>query len=309
MKTLLLIVVCATAATVSQARADPSGAEAQFKVGQVLASDDFRDSNAQWTSELEKGGKVEIHEGSMEIDVPAGCTVWFKPKLQGPILIEYDATVISAGGPNDRVSDLNCFWMATDARSPSQGIFDVPRSGKFADYNPLRCYYVGLGGNTNTTTRFRRYIGSKDDRPLLPEHDLSDKQFMLQPNVRQTIQLVACENLIQYWRDGRKIFELNDAHPYTSGWFAIRTTKNHMTVQHFRVLRLLPAATTTAPATAPATARAAAIRSGPEYYGTRQSPRNRADGIVSIQTDPEQLLLQVRAGNYRFAVQARQDSQ
>jgi Domain of unknown function (DUF6250) len=30
---------------------------------------------------------------------------------------EYQAAAVSAGGPNDRVSDLNCFWMATDRHS------------------------------------------------------------------------------------------------------------------------------------------------------------------------------------------------
>ena len=134
--------------------------------------------------------------------------------------------------------------MASDARSSSNGVLDVSRSGKFADYNQLRCYYVGLGGNTNTTTRFRRYIGSKDDRPLLPEHDLSDPQFLLKPNVTQKIQLVAFGSLIQYWRNGKKLFELNDAQPYTRGWFALRTTKNHMAVQNFRVLRLMASGST-----------------------------------------------------------------
>ena len=95
---------------------------------------------------------------AMEIDVPAGCTVWLKQRLDGPVMIEYEATVLRAGGANDRVSDLNCFWMARDSRSPDD-LFATPRSGKFADYNPLKCYYVGLGGNTNTTTRFRRYVG------------------------------------------------------------------------------------------------------------------------------------------------------
>jgi hypothetical protein len=31
-----------------------------------------------------------------------------------------------------------------------------------------------------------------------------------------------------------------DAHPYTRGWFAIRTTQNHMQVRHLRILRLIP---------------------------------------------------------------------
>ncbi len=129
--------------------------------------------------------------------------------------------------------------MAQDARSPGQ-LFATKRTGKFEDYNQLLCYYVGQGGNTNTTTRFRRYIGSVDTRPLLPENDLRAPEFLLQPNVKQKIQLVACGGLIQYYRDGRKIFELVDAAPHTQGWFAFRTTQNHMVVENFVVRRLVP---------------------------------------------------------------------
>ena len=46
-------------------------------------------------------------------------------------------------------------------------MFAQARSGAFADYNDLLTYYVGLGGNRNTTTRFRRYIGDPVLRPLL----------------------------------------------------------------------------------------------------------------------------------------------
>ena len=111
---------------------------------------------------------------ALVIDVPAGCTVWFKPQLTSPLMIEYEATVISSGGANDRASDLNCFWMARDSRSPDN-LFATARSGKFSDYDRLFTYYVGLGGNTNTTTRFRRYIGQQDNRPLLRQNDLRDK--------------------------------------------------------------------------------------------------------------------------------------
>src|SRR5581483_7403466 len=109
------------------------------------------------------------------------------------------------GGPNDRVSDLNAFWMATDSRSPKD-LFATKRSGKFADYNQLRTYYVGQGGNSNTTTRFRRYIGDAVERPLLAEHDLRSRDVLLEPNVWQSIRLVAMGSRIQYYRDGRLIF-------------------------------------------------------------------------------------------------------
>src|SRR5258708_16185823 len=149
--------------------------------GTILYSDDFQQGTEQWVAELEQGGKVAAERGELNIEVPSGCTVWFKPRLEGPVLIEYEVTVIGAGGRSDRVSDLNCFWMANDVRSPDD-IFGVKRSGKFSDYDELTCYYVGLGGNGNFTTRFRRYIGQKGNRPILPEHDLSDKEFMIRPN-------------------------------------------------------------------------------------------------------------------------------
>jgi len=201
-----------------------------------LFSDDFADLS-NWSVELQNGGTVEARDGKLIIDCPAGCTVWFKKPLDSPVQIEYEATVIAAGGKNDRVSDFNCFWMASDARSPDD-FFATHRSGKFEDYNQLRCYYVGLGGNGNTTTRFRRYIGDKELRPLLAEHDLRDKAMMISPNAMQTIRLVADGKLIQYWRDDRKIFELHDPEPYKSGYFGIRTTQNHMEIRHFRVYRL-----------------------------------------------------------------------
>ena len=233
------LIVCGllvvTLAAWSQGVRDP-----RFRAGKLLFSDDFAHGLGAWRVEMEQPGKVTVKDGVLNIDVPAGVTVWFRQELEGPVMIQYQATVISAGGPNDRVSDLNSFWMATDPAAPDD-IFAHPRSGKFAGYNSLRMYYVGLGGNGNTTTRFRRYIGDLVERPLLPENDLSvakHPDLGLVPNKTQTVTLVADGALIQYWRDGQKIFEITDPAPYTKGWFGIRTTKNHMQVRNFRVLRL-----------------------------------------------------------------------
>jgi hypothetical protein len=221
--------------------AQPAPPDPHYRSGPLLYLDDFRNLN-QWRIELEKPGAVTAHDGILDIDVPAGVTVWFRHKLEGPVMITYEATVISAGGANDRVSDLNSFWMATDPSSRNN-LFAHPRSGKFADYNPLRMYYVGFGGNGNTTTRFRRYIGDAVERPLLPENDLAVAQHPelgITANRQQTVTLIADGSLIQYWRDGKKIFEMNDREPYTHGWFGIRTTKNHMQVRNVRVLQLEP---------------------------------------------------------------------
>jgi hypothetical protein len=198
-----------------------------------IFTDEFHHGLSHWTAEVEKPGKIEARNGVLTIDVPAGCTLWFRPELNTGITIEYEARMIQAGGPNDRVSDLNAFWMATDARSPND-LFATKRSGKFEDYNQLRAYYVGQGGNSNTTTRFRRYIGDAELRPLLPEHDLSTQDVLLQPNVWQLIQLEARGNRIRYSRDRHLIFDFTDPKPYTKGRFGFRTTQSHIEIRNFR---------------------------------------------------------------------------
>ena len=182
-------------------------------------------------------GTVTVRDGALVIDDNAGCTVWLHEKLTAPVVITYEATVVARGGPNDRVSDLNCFWMARDARSPGK-LFATLRSGRFADYNQLRAYYVGQGGNANTTTRFRRYIGDSGVRPLLPEHDLDSAEVLLKANVTQKILLVANRGRVQYYRDGGLIFDYRDSEPYSRGYFGLRTTFSHLELRHFRVYRL-----------------------------------------------------------------------
>ncbi|HEX8341923.1 MAG TPA: DUF6250 domain-containing protein, partial [Tepidisphaeraceae bacterium] len=223
--------------------------DARYRIGPQLHADDFATTDA-FVAEVEGAtggnGRVAAENGALVIDVPAGATVWFRPVLEGPLMIEYDVTAISAGGANDRVSDVNCFWMASDTRSPGD-LLALRRSGKFVDYNPLRCYYVGLGGNGNTTTRFRRYVGDPIVRPLLPEHDLSSPDTLLRPNVTQRIRLVAAGRLVQFYRDDRKLFELIDAEPYTRGHFGFRTVTSHLRIERLRVHRLVPDQTFASP--------------------------------------------------------------
>jgi hypothetical protein len=236
---LALIPVLLHAQGVGNGPAVALSPDARFSVGEILFQDDFRSGLDQWVSELEKPGKIAAANGTLNVDVPAGCTLWFKPLLSGPVMIEYQATVISAGGPNDRVSDLNCFWMAQDKRSP-QDFFAIHRDGSFRDYDQLLCYYVGLGGNENTTTRFRRYIGEKNNRPLLPENDLRAAADLIRPNVTQTLRAVACGSLIQFYRDDQRLFQLNDPAPYTAGQFALRTVDSHIRFSGLRIYRLHP---------------------------------------------------------------------
>ena len=204
--------------------------------GKLLFKDDFNDL-ANWHVEAEKPGRITAANGVLDIDVPAGVTLWFERYLEGPLVIEFEATAVAEGGPNDQVSDLNVFWMANnpDGRQP---VFAHARSGAFADYNNLLTYYVGLGGNRNSTTRFRRYIGDPVLRPLLPEHDLSAAAAMLAPNRKQTITLIADGSRVEYRRDGETLFVVDDPAPYTRGWFALRTTYSHLRIRSLRIHRL-----------------------------------------------------------------------
>jgi Domain of unknown function (DUF6250) len=231
---LLLILTCAPLlrAVPTTIPSDP-----RFTITEQVDADYFTRGLDRWITELEKSGNITARDGTLDIDVPAGASIWFKTKLTGPLMIQYDVTPIVNGGPDDRLSDVNCFWMATDARNKDD-FFAVPRTGKFADYNQLLTYYVGLGGNTNRTTRFRRYVGDTIDRPLLPQNDLRDPADLLKPNQEMLIQLIAADHLIQFYRDGKKLFEMDDPQPYTAGYFAFRTTKSHLRVRDFAVYRL-----------------------------------------------------------------------
>ena len=199
---------------------------------QVALTSDLR----HWQVEQMPGGSVTSQDDALVIEDAAGCTVWFREKLMAPVEITYDITPVSKGGPHDRVSDVNCFWMAND---PKSAAMPAGRTGKFSDYDSLLTYYVGMGGNTNSTTRFRRYDGTTA-RPLLPEHDLSDKKFLLEANRTYRIRLVARDGVAEYWRDGEKLFSFRDPAPLTSGWFAFRTVHSHLVIRNFRVTRPAP---------------------------------------------------------------------
>jgi hypothetical protein len=212
-------------AAVSTASAQPARARRR-----LIADDDFRHGTRKWFAELEKGGTVEAKHGRLDIAVPGGATVWFGQPLAGPYEITYTATAVSAGGVNDRVSDLNTFWNARDSRSPGD-IFATDRAGLFEEYDYLTTYYVGFGGNSNTTTRMRRYIGEPGNRPLLFDRT----EPLLVANHPYRVRIVSEGGRNQYWSDEQLIFGHRDPAPYADGWFALRTVASHLTIRDFRV--------------------------------------------------------------------------
>jgi hypothetical protein len=142
---------------------------------------------------------------------------------------------VSAGGPNDRVSDLNNFWNAVDVRSPDD-LFATPRGGALAEYDHLTTYYVGYGANGNTTTRMRRYVGEAGVRPLLYDYT----EPLLVADRPHHVRIVSDGSTVQWWSNGRLVFDHSDQEPYTGGHFAFRTVWCHFRVSDFRVWRLRP---------------------------------------------------------------------
>lgn len=174
----------------------------------------------------------------MTVTAPGGATIWFTPELQALVEITYTITAVDKGGPHDRVSDLNQFWMARDPGGrdlldPAQA-----RTGVFGEYDTLELYYVGVGGHNNTHTRFRRYVGEKGNRPLLPEHDLTDPRFLIEGNRPYRIRIVAEAHRQRFFRDGDLLFDVADDEAYVQGHFGLRTVRNHLVLEDFVVRSL-----------------------------------------------------------------------
>ena len=199
---------------------------------------DVLNSSENWVVEQQPKGLATFENNKLEIIDAKGCSIWFKNKLEGNIKIEYDVTIIDEGGKYDRVSDMNCLWMANDPKNPNDFFkASKERAGHFPNYHHFTAYYVGYGGHHNTKTRFRRYNGNVD-RPLLTEHDLSDKKYMITANKKMRIEIVVKDNFTSYSRDGEIIYKVTDNNLYKSGYFGFRTVNNHMLIENFKVSKI-----------------------------------------------------------------------
>lgn len=146
--------------------------------------------------------------------------------------------MVMKGGKYDRLSDLNCFWGAVDPSYPddlfARGNW---RNGIFSRYNTLNLFYVGFGGNYNTTTRFRqyhgKYAGVADDKvkPLLAEY--TDEAHLLKPNRWYEIRIRVKEGQTSFWVDGERLFHLAVPVGATDGYFALRLLENHVLMTGF----------------------------------------------------------------------------
>jgi len=210
--------------------------EGQSKASQtnILYQDNFTTSldTTLWKVEMVPGENASVHvqNGKLVIDSPGGVSVWFNKKLTGDLVIEYDWKVIVAGGKNDRLSDLNQFWMATDPKN--ENLFT--RNGKFEAYDSLSLYYVGMGGNTNSTTRFRKYHGN-GSKPLLQEY--TDEAYLLRANHTYHIKIVVNNGTTSFSVDGKQYFSYKDPQPLKEGFFGFRSTWSRHEIDNFQVYR------------------------------------------------------------------------
>jgi len=205
----------------------------KYQKGNMIFKEDFDTDLKNWIAEFSPSptSSVTIKNGKLVIDVPGGATVWLNKKLSGNLLIEYKRKVILDNGPNDRLSDLNQFWMANDPKN--KNLFT--RTGVFAQYDSLLLYYVGFGGNTNSTTRFRKYNG-KGDRVLLT--DLTDKPHLLEPNKEYAIKITVYNGVTKFFVDDVEYFSFLDKDPLKEGYFGFRTTKSRQVIDDFRIYTL-----------------------------------------------------------------------
>lgn len=197
----------------------------------LLFSDDFQaalDTN-RWKSEMAPlpDSRVAVSNGKLILDTKGGVTVWLNQLLSGNLVIEYKRTVIVKDGINDRLSDFNQFWMTSDPRNTNL----FTRNGVLESYDSLLLYYIGMGGNTNKSTRFRKYEGG--ERKLLQEY--TDKGHLLEANKTYSITTVVKNGLTQFYVDGELFFEWNDPNPLRQGYFGFRSTKSHQEIDDIKI--------------------------------------------------------------------------
>ncbi len=211
--------------------------------------------STHWRIEAESPlTRVLLRGDTLDITSPKGLSLWWNKPLTAPCTISYRACVVMENGSYDRLSDLNCFWMAssplpnneevakvTTPLSPWRGVGGEVFSGAFLDYYRLQCYYLGYGGNHNTTTRFRRYNGDtlaiKDPShrpPIIKEY--TDSAHLLKPNHWYSVRIEVLEDgHTRYFLDEELLVDYRDLSPLLHGWFAFRTTWSHTRLTGFRI--------------------------------------------------------------------------
>lgn len=218
------------------------------------AGDDFRSGLGRWRLEAEDArAQAQASEGWLDLQTPAGLSLWWREPLAGDYSILFTALALpapaSAGAHAGRLSDLNMFWNAAEA----DGSAPRPRSGAFAGYADLELDYVGFGANANTSTRLRAYRGGQRrlvagradpataEPGELPMHEgtrlhggkaLRVEIVSRRPTVADPVHL-------RWSLNERLLFSQAGPEPRLQGHFALRSTASHLQIRDFRILHCL----------------------------------------------------------------------
>ena len=203
---------------------------------------DQRHFDKYWQVESESPQyQVTFAGDTCEILAPKGLTLWRKQKLQQGTTVEYDACVVDEGKAGDRLSDLNAFWLASDPHAKDLWARARWRSGIFLRCYTLQMYYLGFGGNHNTTTRFRRYDGDEagvDDATRRPAilKEYTDAGHLLKANHWYHVKIEStATGRTRFYMDGECIVDYLDPQPLKEGWFGFRTTLSRTRITNFQV--------------------------------------------------------------------------
>lgn len=207
----------------------------RIQKGKLLFSDDFSEglNPDNWVVEMDSTPKsrVYVENGALIADTEGGVTIWYKHELEGNYLIEYERTVVMEEGVNDRLSDLNQFWSASDPNNPNL----FTRTGKFEEYHELSQYYIGVGGNYNSTTRFRKYDGA-GERIIIGEKN--EAPYLLEANIPYKVQILVKDGLVRFRMNDTDFFEYQDPNPLTKGYFGFRSTWSRHKIDHIHIYQL-----------------------------------------------------------------------
>ncbi|RVU43935.1 DUF6250 domain-containing protein [Rubrivivax rivuli] len=227
------------------------------QAAQRVDGDTFTQGLVRWRLEAQDPRAVVQAEGGvLDVQTPAGLSLWWRSELQGDFELRFTATALpapaTAGALAGRISDLNLFWHATepDGREPA------PRNGAFASYDSLRLYYAGIGANGNATTRLRHYSGT-GARTLLDgwadgaEATPQDRRGAMTPATRLVAGQPVLLQLLsraptpadpvhaRLVKDGQPLFTLqagaDTPAPLQRGWFALRTTASRLQLRGFEL--------------------------------------------------------------------------
>lgn len=202
---------------------------------ELIFSDNFEHDldTLLWKSEIEPlpASTTSVTNGKLVLNTRGGVTVWLNILLKGNIQIEFSRKVIMNKNTNDRLSDFNQFWMAKDPKNANL----FTRRGKFEEYDNLILYYVGMGGNTNTTTRFRKYMGN-GERSLLKEY--KDSSHLLNSNHEYQIKILVSGNTVNFYADNVCYFTYRDAAVLKEGYFGFRSTFSHQEIDNVKIYQL-----------------------------------------------------------------------